>query len=163
MARIQTLATGRLAELLRAEDGLSATCAELQNESGTPADTEVPVLLEQFITADLAEKASTVRYPVIHVFCNRVVNQLTEKFRTFSGTASLAIEVRVTHDHATELQQVLAFYVEAVTEVLHRHRGDWGQGVFYTGGYEITFQPIKRGGKSYLQSAVITLEAHISL
>jgi hypothetical protein len=164
MARIQTLVTQRLAELLRADDGLAASCAELQ-ESGeaTASGMDTPVLLEQFITADLAEKAGCVKYPVIHVFCDRVVNKLTEKFRTFSGTATLAIDVRVTHDHVSDLQQALAFYVEAVTEVLHRRRGDWGDGVFYTGGYEIAFHPVKRGGRNHLQSAVITLEVHISV
>jgi hypothetical protein len=99
----------------------------------------------------------------VHVYCDRVANKLTEKFRTFSGTARLVIDVRVTHDRAAELQQVLAHYVDMITELLHRRRGDWGSGVTYTGSYEITFQQVRRGGKNYLQNAVITLEVLISL
>jgi hypothetical protein len=150
--------------MLRAEDGLAAVLTEMQNGSDSiPGSTDITAVLEQFIGADLAEKAVAVKYPVIHVYCDRVVNKLTEKFRTFSGTASLVIDVRVTHDHANDLQQSLAFYVDVVTEVLHRRRGDWGGGVFYTGGYEIAFNAVKRGGKNYLQNALITLEVFISV
>ena len=120
-------------------------------------------MLEQYITADLAEKAATVRYPVVHVYCDRVTNKLTEKFRTFSGTASVVAEVRVTHDHVCDLQRELAFFVDVVTEVLHRSRGDWGSGVCYTGGYEVAIQPVKRGGRSYLQAALISLDVQISI
>jgi hypothetical protein len=158
------MASRRLAEILRADDGIGAVIVELQNTTDSgPASTDITAVLEQFIAADLAEKAATVKYPVIHVYCDRVSNKLTEKFRTFSGTASLVIDVRVTHDHCGDLQQALAFYVDAVTEVLHRRRGDWGGGVFYTGGYEIAFNAVKRGGKNYLQTALITLDVFISV
>jgi hypothetical protein len=164
MARIQTLVTRKLADYLRSEDGLAAACTDPDSTDEAAAGRlGCPALFEQFIPADLAEKAGNVKYPVVHVYCDRVVNKLTEKFRTFSGTASLAVDVRVTHDRATDLQQSVAFYVEAVTDVLQRHRGDWGDGVFYTGGYEVAFHPVKRGGKNYLQTALITLEAHISI
>jgi hypothetical protein len=162
MAQIQTQATKRLVELLRADDGFAAVCAELQTASDT-APTDIPVVLEQYVAADLAEKGSTIKYPVLHVYCDRVANKLTEKFRTFSGTASLVLEVRVTHDHITDLQRSLAFYVDAVTELLHRRRGDWGGGAFYTGGYEVAIQPVKRGGKNYLQAALVSLDVQISL
>ena len=157
---IHNLASARFAELLRADDGLTAVYADFQQRGGP--DLPVPTVLEQYIAADLAEKAASVRYPVIHVYCERLVNKLAEKFRRVSGTVSLAAEVRASADHYQELQQTLAAHADAVAEVLHRHRGDWGSGIFYTGGYEIEFQPIRRGGKNYLQSAVITLEAHIS-
>jgi hypothetical protein len=162
MAQIQTQATKRLVDLLRAEGGLAAVCYELQAAiEGAPG--EVPAVLEQHIAADLAEKAGTVKYPVLHVYCEGVANKLTEKFRTFSGTASLVVEVRVTHDHVCDLQSHLAFYVDAVTEVLHRSRGDWGNGSCYTGGYEVAIQPVKRGGRSYLQAALISLDVQISV
>jgi hypothetical protein len=162
MAQIQTQATKRLLELLRADDGLAAVCAELQS-GREDAPCEIPAVLEQYVAADLVEKAVTVKYPVLHVYCDRLSNKLTEKFRTFSGTASLVVEVRVTHDHLTDLQTTLAFYVDAVTELLHRRRGDWGQGAFYTGGYDVAIQPVKRGGRNYLQAALISVVVQISV
>jgi hypothetical protein len=162
MAQVQTLATKRLLELLRANDGIAAVCEELRS-TAEDGPREDPAVLEQHISADLAEKAATVKYPVLHVYCDRVANKLTEKFRTFSGTASIVLELRVTHDHVTDLQRNLAFYVDALTEFLHRRRGDWGGGAFYTGGYDVAIQPVKRGGKNYLQAAAISLEVQMSV
>ena len=84
------------------------------------------------MAADLAEKTSGVRYPVVYVYCEKVVNDLREKFRTFSGTADLCVDIRVSHEHMDELQASLQTYVEAVTDVLDKKRGQWATGVFYT-------------------------------
>jgi hypothetical protein len=160
MARIQNIATTRFADLLRADEGLAAVYREVEAADGAAAT--IPAVLEQFVSADVAEKAAAVKYPVIHVYCDKLVNKFREKFRSVSGTVSLVAEIRVSSDHLQDLQQVLALHVDVVTEVLHRRRGDWGDGIFYAGEYEIAFQPIRRGGRNYLQSALITLEAHIS-
>jgi hypothetical protein len=160
MAWIQNVVTTKFAELLRADDGLAAVYAEAETTGG--AVTAIPSVLEQFVSAEIAEKAASVKYPVIHVYCEKLVNKFREKFRRVSGTARLVAEIRVSADHLQDLQQLLALHVDAVTEILHRRRGDWGDGIFYAGEYEITFQPIRRGGKNYVQSALITLEAHIS-
>jgi uncharacterized protein (DUF433 family) len=50
-----------------------------------------------------------------------------------------------------------------VTDVLDRHRGAWGMGIFHSGTYEITFQAAKRGGKNFIQSARVRVETHVSL
>ncbi len=114
-------------------------------------------------SADLLEKATATKYPSLQVYCERVINKLNEKFRTFAGTAELVIEVRVTHEHVEELQSQLDEYVQAVTDVLDHNRGTWMPGVFHAGTYEITFQPAKRGGKNFIQSARIRVETHVSL
>jgi hypothetical protein len=113
--------------------------------------------------ADLLEKSTSARYPSFQVYCDRVINKLGEKFRTFSGTAELTVEIRVTHEHINELHERLNAYVQAVTDVLDTHRGTWAPGVFYPGTYEITFQPAKRGGKNFIQSARVRVETHVSV
>ena len=163
MARTESAATGFLAGLLRGETGLDQRIGELRAENiELPAINGVEVL-EQHVSAEIAERAGNIRYPVAHVYCDRVVNQLREKFRTFSGTAQLNVELRVSHDHIGELQKQLQTCVEAVTDVLDRRRGSWGGGMFYTGGYEISFGPVKKGGRNFLQSAVVRLEVHIGV
>ncbi|MEJ7606974.1 MAG: hypothetical protein WKF37_12090 [Bryobacteraceae bacterium] len=164
MAKIGSIATSQLTGLLRADQGLPSTVANLAmvSEINLAAITEADVL-ELHLAADLAEKTSTVKYPAIYVYCERVTNGLHEKFKTFAGYADLHIEVRVSHDHVDELQTQLQLYVEAVTDVLDRNRGAWSDGVFYTGGYEIVFQPVKRGGKNFLQTARVQLRTHLSV
>ena len=51
---------------------------------------------------------------------------------------------------------------EALTQILDANRGSWGQGAFYTGGYEIVFNPVKQGGKNFLQVATVTFEVDMS-
>ena len=92
-----------------------------------------------------------------------MVNELREKFRTFSGTVGLAIDVRVSHDRSEAIGELLNTYVDAVTDVLDRARGEWRPGVFYPGGYEVTFAAAKRGGKNFLQTAKVRLEVILSL
>jgi len=162
MAQTATLATTQLAGLLRASDGVNASCAALSFFEPEQQMAEAEIL-ELHAPQELTEKASNVKYPVIHVYCDRIVNSLKEKFRSFSGTADLNIEIRVSHDHLTELDSQLQYYLQGITDVLDRKRGKWENGMFYTGGYEIVFSPIKRGGRNYLQSARVRLEVHINL
>lgn len=146
MAQAASIAVNELTRLLQADGGL-------------PSD-EIAV---GCASADLLEKATAFRYPSFQVYCERVINKLNEKFRTFSGTAELVVEVRVTHEHIEELPNQLNGYVQAVTDVLDRNRGTWMPGVFHAGTYEIIFQPAKRGGKNFIQSARVRVEAHVSL
>jgi hypothetical protein len=62
-----------------------------------------------------------------------------------------------------DLQPSLQTYVEAVTDVLDKKRGRWATGMFYTGGYEIEFGPIKRGGRNFVQSAKVELTVNMSV
>jgi hypothetical protein len=164
MARISTSAVGALSELLKGVNGLP----DRMLQAATQAGVEIPCLtvgdiVERHVAADVAEKTTGVRYPSIHVYCEKVVNDLREKFRRFSGVASLAVEIRVSHEHMDSLQAQLQTYAEAVTDILDSRRGYWTPGLFYTGGYTIQYGPIKRGGRSFLQSARVELTVNGSM
>jgi hypothetical protein len=96
------------------------------------------------------------------VYCERISNTLREKFRRFSGSARIAVEVRGSLDRLEGLEEQIRFYADAVAQVLDNNRGDWGDGVFYPGGYEVTFGPVKQGGRNYLQTAKASFEVEIS-
>jgi hypothetical protein len=164
MARISTITTSALIQHLNGEDGLPDKVGQLllERESRLPQISAADIL-ERHVAADLAEKTSGVRYPVVYVYCEKVVNDLREKFRRFSGTADLSVDIRVSHEHMDDLQPSLQTYVEAVTDVLDKKRGKWGTGVFYAGGYEIQFGPIKRGGRNFVQSAKVELTVNVSV
>jgi hypothetical protein len=150
--------------MLAASDGLPASVAavaEAANESLPPIGAAQ--IVAQNVAAELVERSNVVRYPSVHVYCERLSNTLREKFRTFSGKAHLAMEVRWSQDRLEGLERQVQLYVDAVTRVLDQRRGDWGSGLFYGGGYEVIFGAVKRGGKSYLQTAKITLEVDVSI
>lgn len=164
MAQVAGVAARTLLGILRSSDGLPGALAALAVQE----NTEVPVLNEkrmfaQNVARDIAEKAQTFQYPVIYVYCDRVRNLLREKFRKFSGKARLNIEVRASQDRLDGLERLLQLYVDAITEVLHRTQGAWGQGICYDGAYEVEFETAKLGGRSYVQSARIVLEVDVSL
>jgi hypothetical protein len=154
--------TSQLASILRGERGLNQAVAELQVDKAlSPVDGSA--IIELHAAADLTEKAASVKYPVLNVYCDRIQNTLNEKFRTFSGKADLNIEVRVSHDRLDELQVQLRNYAQAVTTVLERNRGAWSSAVWYAGTYEVTFSAVKRGGRNYLQTARVRLEVNIQV
>ena len=131
--------------------------------SVTLEPVEAGRIISQNVTHDLAEKTAGAQYPLVYVYCEKISNLLTEKFRTFSGKARMAVDVRVSHDRLEGIESQAELYVEAVTDVLDAHRGCWGQGMFYAGGYEVSFGGIKHGGKNFIQSAKVSFEVDISL
>jgi hypothetical protein len=114
------------------------------------------------IAPELAEKTAPVRYPLVHIYCERVNNQLREKFRRFSGKVQIVAEARVSQSHLDGIEQKSQILADAVTEVLDANRGDWGDGMFYTGGYEISYGMVKQGGKNYLQVTKVSFEIDVS-
>ena len=110
---------------------------------------------------ELAERAGIGVYPNVTVYCEKVVNDLREKFRRFSGVARMAIEVRHSQDRLDGIEEAIEQQADAMTESLSASRGDWGDGMFYAGGYEVSFGRVSRGGKNFNQAAKITFELEI--
>src|SRR5262245_28245848 len=111
----------------------------------------------------LLEQALEVKYPALLVYCETITNDLHEKFRTFSGRAQMVIEVRMSQDRIEGLGKLLEIYVDTVTRILDQNRGDWGNGLFYTGRYEAAFLDIQHGGRNFLQTAKIRFEVAVSI
>ncbi|MEI9972412.1 MAG: hypothetical protein WDO73_10375 [Ignavibacteriota bacterium] len=61
------------------------------------------------------------------MYCDKIVNSLVEKFRTFSGTVQAVVELRHSQDRLEGLQDTLESYTEAILQVLSANRGDWGE------------------------------------
>jgi hypothetical protein len=74
----------------------------------------------------------------------------------------MVAEARISHSRLDDVEGSSAFMADAVTEVLDTSRGDWGNGMFYSGGYEIAYSPVKHGGKNYIQVTKITFEVDVS-
>jgi hypothetical protein len=165
VAKTGSVAARKVVELLIApEAGVARAVAELAEESGVALAALPPAhVMNQNVAADLIEKSQVVKYPVIHVYADRIQNELKEKFRTFSGSVRTVTEVRVSHDRLEGLEDRLRLYVDAVTRVLDSNRGSWGEGAFFAGKYEVTIDPVKHGGRNFLQVAKVVFEVDLSL
>ncbi len=99
MPAIGALATQTVVSILNGNTGLPFAISSLEQQEGV----ELPAIgaaqvMAQNIAFDMAERTAGVTYPAVYVYCEGVANQLKEKFRTFSGTAKMTMEIRVSHD-----------------------------------------------------------------
>ena len=157
---ITRAATDKIIGYLTSETGLSASLAELSDE---PAMTFDGFRVHASNAApDLAEKTVGAKYPAVYVYCDRLFNTMTEKFRRFSGRVQAVVDVRLTLHRLETLSETVELYVDAVVDVLARSRGDWGDGLFYAGKYEVVFAPVKHGGKNFLATAKVVFDIEVS-
>jgi S1-C subfamily serine protease len=113
-------------------------------------------------SVDISEKTGYVQYPALLVYCDKLSNALTEKFRQFSGKAHVVVEARYSQDELGNLQTNADVYVDAVCALLDDSRGDWGSGFFYSGGYDVSYEPVVRGGNNFLQRAKVGFNVEVS-
>lgn len=158
MTSISHLAATTLCSLLAGSTGinqaLGASALQYGEDLALLGEDQLSV---GHVPAELQERGPT-RYPQVHVFCEKVTNTLREKFRGFSGTVRLVVEIRLSQERLEGLERRLEKYTDAVLATLGLHRGDWGNGLAYGGGYEVTFQAVKAGGKNYSQTARVVIE-----
>jgi hypothetical protein len=163
MNTLGTFATATVVGLITGPTGMNANLESLgspDNLVAQPIDTAQ--IYQQNVAPDVAEKSTVVKYPSVYVYCEKYANKLTEKFRSFSGTVQMALEVRHSQDRLDGLQDALELYVDSVTQVLDAERGDWGDGLFYAGGYDVSLGAVKNGGKNFLQTAKISFQIDVS-
>jgi hypothetical protein len=157
-------ATQKVLGLLTAPaTGLPYTVSAIARQEQAPtAAIEAGQIVTQNVAYELVERTAGVKYPAVYVYCEGLTNSLKEKFRTFSGQAHMAIEARISHEHLERLAGDLQVYASATTEVLDKSRGDWGSGMFYTGGYKVEFGPVKRGGRNFVQTVKVSFDVEVS-
>jgi hypothetical protein len=114
------------------------------------------------VASDLAEKTAGAKYPSVHVHCDKIVNDQAEKFRTFSGRVQIAVEARLSQDRLEGLSRAVDEFVDTVGEALRANRGDWGDGMFYGGRYEVAFGAVKHGGRNFIQAAKVTFDIGVT-
>lgn len=164
MANVGTIVTTALLQLLESPGGLSQNLADVAQLQGlTLPSIDSRQVIAQNVAQALVERALDLKYPALLVYCDKFSNDLREKFRTFSGKANLVVEVRVSQDRVDGLENLLQTYLDVVTRVLDQNRGDWGNGVFYTGGYQAAVGPLERGGRNFIQTGKISFEVAVSI
>ena len=155
---IVTSATVSLQSILAGETGLAWALSEGDPVLG--GGGKVGEIRVENVAVDVAEK-SPVRYPSIAIYCDRFTNTQREKFSVVSGTLSMVVEVRSSGNSIAGVSEQTTGSVEAVLKVLDCHKGVWAEGIQYCGGYDVTFQQIKRGGTQLIQVTRITVPLQI--
>jgi hypothetical protein len=162
-ATLGSLITGQVMQLLTGTSGVNSYLAASAQENGHPL---IPLSATQVraenVAPDISDKSNTMQYPAVNVYCERIVNSLAEKFRSFSGSVQTTVELRHSQDRLDGLQDALENYTDAILQVLNANRGDWGSGMFYSGAYQVAFAAVKHGGKNFLQVAKVTFEIGVS-
>ncbi len=164
MARTTSLVAARIVEIMRSQsNGLNSALAAITESDGiAPFALTGQHLRLHNIAPELSDQSVAAKYPVVHIYCEKLSNLMREKFRTFSGKARMVVEARVSQDRLENLEQRTELMVSAITSVLDASRGDWGSGMLFNGGYEVLYGPVKRGGRNFLQLTRVVFDVDIS-
>lgn len=158
------LAAQKLSAKLTTANALQQQITALAAQSGITAPT---ITSEQVVLSsaspELLDMNIQLTYPRVCLYSSNVKNAQVEKFRLFSGQVSLVAEIWASDNLATQVDEWIHFYVEGVGEILQNNIGDWGDGMFYGGAYDVVFQPPKVGGLGFVESAKLTLSLNVSV
>ncbi|HVW85785.1 MAG TPA: hypothetical protein VHB50_13945 [Bryobacteraceae bacterium] len=163
MAGISGSLTSTVASKLRSTvDGVNARIGAIEQADPSLTAAGIRSIACMNASVEISEKTGHAQYPALLVYCDKMSNSLREKFRQFSGKARLIVEVRHSEDRLEHLEANTQMYVDAVCALLADSRGDWGNGAFYSGGYEVSYEPVIRGGKNFLQRAKVGFDVEVS-
>lgn len=163
MAGLTGTLTGTLVTMLKSpRDGVNIRIGAIEQADGTLKQTAIRSIAALNASVEISEKSGHVHYPMLLVYSEKVSNSLKEKFRQFSGKAHMVIEVRHSQDRLDGLEAQTQIYVDGVCALLDDSRGDWGGGAFYTGGYDVNYEAVTRGGKNFLQRAKVGFDVEVS-
>jgi hypothetical protein len=156
--RIGSAVSTKTLQRLTAAAGVNASLATVAR-GGVALTPLIPAQIRaQNAAADLVERSTVTQYPCIQVYCEKIVNDLGEKFQTFSGSVHMAIEIRHSQDGLEGLEAAAELYTDAVMRTLDMNRGDWGDGMYYAGGYQVVFSAVKHGGRNFVQVEKVTFQ-----
>ena len=163
MLPLTILAAQKVSDLLTNGNALEQQIASIAAScnANVPVITPAQIVLSS-ASADIGDKNIQLTYPRVCLYIGAVKNTLAEKFRSLSGTVAVTAEVWASGNLVTDTDQWIHFYVEAVTQIFRQNIGDWNDGVFYSGIYEVQFQPPKAGGLGFMQSAKVTCNLNVS-
>lgn len=164
MVPLTLLAAQSLSSLLTNANALQEKISEIASacNANVPAITSSQVVLSS-ANADTADMNLELSYPRVCIYSSAVKNSKIERFRSFSGSVSVTAEVFASGNLVSDTDQWIHFYVEGLTQLLRQNIGDWSNGLFFSGIYDVQLQTPKTGGFGYVQSAKVTCSINVSL
>ena len=151
---------GAVVELLNGTTGLSASLAEYSSSiqmTGIPQAQgiapEAPIAEASYVPQEVEELQTKVVYPLCRVYCDQIKNDGKVKFRKFSGSYRVVVEITHSKDRLDGLSDTLQAAVDAVGEVYDKNQGNLADGMVLLPGYEVQVDAVRKGGMHYLQKA----------
>jgi hypothetical protein len=157
-----TLAETVVSMLASTTNGVNVRVGAIAKNDASVTASGIQTIVALNASVEISDKVGYVQYPALLVYCDKLSNTLKEKFRDFSGKAHVVVEVRHSQDTLPGLDATVQVYADAVCALLDDSRGDWGSGLFYGGGYEVSFEPMGRGGRNFLQRAKVGFDVEVS-
>ncbi len=156
MSPLTLSAAAKLADILTSNSAFDNALSSLAGSNGVavPGIGAGSILLSS-VPSDIGDLAEQYTYPRILVYCSTFENSHIEKFCSISGAASVIAEIWSSGNLVSDPNSWTHFYIEAFTNVIQANIGDWGDGIWYPGTFEVQIQPPKRGGFGFLQMARI--------
>ena len=163
MLPLTLLAAEKLSALLVNGNALSIQISAIANSSNqtVPSIPSSQIVLSS-ATPDIGDKNLQFTYPRVCLYSIGLKNTHIEKFRSLSGTVSVIADIWVSANLLQDADNWSHFYVEALTNILRLSIGDWGDGVFFSGAYDVQFQPAKAGGFGFVELAKVTCNVNVS-
>jgi hypothetical protein len=151
-----------VASILNSQSALQTAIAEVQLSEAILLPTIVPsqVVLSS-ASPEIADVRQQIGYPRVSIYVPRLANTLLEKFRSLSGVVSVVLTIAASADLVEQVEQALHYYVDIVTGILRDNTGDWGNGLFFAGAYDVQLQAPDVGGLGFVQTASITCSVSV--
>jgi len=131
-----TLTSIVVSMLTSTADGVNVRIVAMKQADSSLHAIGIRTIVALNASVDISEKTGYVQYPALLVYCDKLSNTLKEKFRQFSGKAHVVVEARSSQDDLGGIESTSEVYADAVCALLDDSRGDWGNGLFYSGGEE---------------------------
>lgn len=163
MQPLTILAAQKLSDLLTNGDTLQRQIAALATSANqtVPAIGVAQVVLSS-ASPDIGDKNIQLAYPRVCLYSSALKNTHLEKFRSLSGLICVNAEIWASGNLVSDTDAWIHFYIEAVIEILGQNVGDWGDGIFFSGVYDVQLQPPKSGGLGFVQSAKISCNLNVA-
>jgi hypothetical protein len=163
MLPLTLLAMEKIADLLTAESALTHELTNLAVSNGTnipPIDSEHVVLSS--VSNDVGDTDSRLGYPRVCLYSSGYRNSQNEKFCSVSGIVNATADIWASANLVDDTDRWIHYYVQAVSLLLQRSAGDWGDGIFFSGVYDVQFQSPRAGGLGFTQLARLRFDLTVS-
>lgn len=163
MLPLTVLTVQKLADLLVRNGQLSQNIASMAQSCNItiPGIGSGQVCLTS-VGPEIGDKDVQLSYPRVCLYSAGIRNTLQEKFRTLSGSVLVVADIWSSGNLVSDAERWIQYYVEALTGILRRNIGDWGDGVFFGGLYEVQLNAPKQGGFGYVVQARISCNLTVS-
>ena len=163
MLPLTLLAVQKVSDLLTSNSSLGQELTRLASSAGTSIpNIDAGHVILSSASNDVGDTDTRLGYPRVCLYSSGFKNSQFEKFCSLSGAVSTIADIWTSANMVDETDRLIHYYVEAVTRLLRNSSGDWGDGLFFPGVYDVQFQPPKVGGLGFVQFARLKFDLIVS-